>query len=111
MNRNRRLNLKTAPVTRLYWVRKSEKLPLVTKTVRKFTIGRIDEGHLIPFVVTDPIEQVNNSNVALRGHDYQHRMTNYLLELYQTLHVFVCFSARLHDGPYKCGERTREGSA
>lgn len=69
MNRNRRLNLKTAKVTRLYWVRKSKKLPLVTKTVRKFTIERIDDGHLIPFVVTDPIEQVNNSNVALRGHD------------------------------------------
>lgn len=60
--------------------------------MRRFPIGRIDEGHLIPFLVTDPTEQVNNSSVPvpLRGHKYQHGMTNYLLELHHILHV--CFS-------------------
>lgn len=73
--------------------------------MRKFTIGRIDEGHLIPFVVTDPIEQVNNSNVASRGRDYQHRMTNYLLELYQLVmclflsqHVFTMDPTNVENG-------------
>lgn len=67
---------------------KSEKLLGVKKNVRRFPIGRIDEGHLIPLLVTDPTEQVNNSTVPLRGHKYQHGMTNYLLE--HILHV--CFS-------------------
>lgn len=55
-----------------------------------FPVGRIDMGRLIPFVVADPIKQVNNSTVPLRGHKYLHGLTNYLLELHHILHV--CFS-------------------
>lgn len=94
MNRNRTLNLRTAPISRRYWVKKNPKqpIPLVTKTVRKCKIGRIDEGHLIQFLVTDPIEHFNNSNVALRRHNYQHRMTGWLPAGTITNSSCVCFS-------------------
>lgn len=100
-----------APVTHPYWVRKFEKLLGGHKKCEKISNWKDWWGHLIPFLVTDPTEQVNNSSVPvpLRTNinmGWQTTCWNCI-----TSFTFVSLTARLHDGPHKCGERTREGSA
>lgn len=107
MDWNRRLNLRTAPVTHLYWPRKCDRSGS-RKNERRIPIGRIDGGNLIPFLVTDPTERVNYSNVPLRRHKYQHKRQTTCWKCIKRL-VSLSLSARLHDGPNQCGERTGEG--